>query len=103
MLATRSPALVVRVCCHLIHALLCWVAPSSGEHIPDDIVLRVSVLTADPLFRPENMMTKSVAAANLCTWAINIMEYNKIYRKVRVLLVASRVHAVTVATTAPVG
>ena len=51
--------------------------------MPEDVLTRVRVLTNDPLFKPENMMQKSVAAANLCSWATNIIEYHVIYKKVR--------------------
>lgn len=36
-------------------------------------------------FTPENVTSKSAAAANLCTWVVNIYRYNRIYVKARTL------------------
>jgi dynein heavy chain len=33
-------------------------------------------------FTYETMRTKSAAAANLCNWIVNIVQFNRIYKKV---------------------
>ena len=43
---------------------------------------RLAMFVSDPSFKPDTMMQKSVAAANICTWAINMLAYAKIYKKV---------------------
>ena len=57
-----------------------------GETIPEDDIQRVAPLIALPDFTPENMASKSAAAANLCTWVVNIYGYNRIYVKVKPLM-----------------
>ncbi|CAK4776251.1 unnamed protein product [Aphanomyces euteiches] len=56
------------------------------EHIPEEVVQRVEPILEDPNFNYEKMKSKSVAAANLCSWVINIMTYNKVYVKVKPLM-----------------
>ncbi|RQM21208.1 hypothetical protein B5M09_003796 [Aphanomyces astaci] len=56
------------------------------EHIPIEVVQRVEPILEDPNFNYEKMKSKSVAAANLCTWVVNIMTYNKVYVKVKPLM-----------------
>ena len=36
----------------------------------------------DPMFSYENMKTKSMAAANLCDWVVNICSYHDIFLEV---------------------
>ncbi len=43
---------------------------------------RVAAFCSDPAFRPDTMMQKSVAAANICTWAINTLAFARVHRKV---------------------
>ncbi|GMH57655.1 hypothetical protein TL16_g02438 [Triparma laevis f. inornata] len=57
-----------------------------GEDIPEDVVKRVQPLLADPVFKYEVMKGKSLAAANLCNWVINIISFNQIYKKVKPLM-----------------
>lgn len=57
-----------------------------GETIPSDIVLKVEPILMDPNFSYDKMKAKSLAAANLCVWVINIVSYNKVYRKVKPLM-----------------
>ena len=57
-----------------------------GETITEDDIQRIAPLIALPDFTPENMASKSAAAANLCTWVVNIYGYNRIYVKVKPLM-----------------
>ncbi|OQS01914.1 dynein heavy chain [Thraustotheca clavata] len=56
------------------------------DHIPLEVAQRVEPILDDPNFNYEKMKAKSVAAANLCTWVINIMAYHKVYVKVKPLM-----------------
>jgi dynein heavy chain len=49
----------------------------------EEVMARVSVFCTDPSFRPDTMMHKSVAAANICTWAINLLAFAQVYKRVR--------------------
>ena len=42
-------------------------------------------LLAEPWFNQEAMLRKSQAAAYLCSWIVNIVHYNAIYKKVKPL------------------
>ena len=57
-----------------------------GEDIPEDVVKKVQPLLADPIFSYEKMKGKSMAAANLCNWVVNIIGFNQIYKKVKPLM-----------------
>ena len=57
-----------------------------GEDIPEDVVKRVQPYLADPVFSYEKMKGKSAAAANLCDWVVNIINFNQIYKKVKPLM-----------------
>ena len=57
-----------------------------GEDIPEDVVKRVAPVMADPEFNVATMKKKSDAAANLCSWVINIVTFNRIYLKVKPLM-----------------
>ncbi|KDO33137.1 hypothetical protein SPRG_01949 [Saprolegnia parasitica CBS 223.65] len=56
------------------------------DAIPPEVAARVEPILDDPNFNFEKMKAKSVAAANLCTWVINIMAYHKVYVKVKPLM-----------------
>jgi len=58
----------------------------SGEEITEEEVKRLQVYIGDPSFNVENMESKSKAAANLCTWVVNIVTFNGIYVKVKPLM-----------------
>ena len=47
---------------------------------------RVAPVMADPEFNVATMKKKSDAAANLCSWVINIVTFNRIYLKVKPLM-----------------
>eukprot|EP00595_Chromulina_sp_UTEXLB2642_P002193 CAMPEP_0196768326 /NCGR_PEP_ID=MMETSP1095-20130614/42615_1 /TAXON_ID=96789 ORGANISM="Chromulina nebulosa, Strain UTEXLB2642" /NCGR_SAMPLE_ID=MMETSP1095 /ASSEMBLY_ACC=CAM_ASM_000446 /LENGTH=520 /DNA_ID=CAMNT_0042137751 /DNA_START=817 /DNA_END=2376 /DNA_ORIENTATION=- len=58
----------------------------NGKEIPEDVITRVTPLLDDPDFNYERMKTKSLAAANLVNWVVNILEFNKIYKRVKPLM-----------------
>ena len=47
---------------------------------------RVQPYLDDPVFSYDKMKSKSAAAANLCNWVVNIITYNKVYKKIRPLM-----------------
>jgi|JI10StandDraft_1071094.scaffolds.fasta_scaffold71023_5 dynein heavy chain len=57
-----------------------------GEEIDDWKLSMVTQYTSKPSFTYENMISVSSAAANLCKWANNILEYNRIYKRVKPLM-----------------
>lgn len=57
-----------------------------GESITDKEIELLQKYVEDPNFTPEKMMSKSAAASNLCTWVVNIYNYNRIYVKVKPLM-----------------
>ena len=57
-----------------------------GEDITDQEIALLSDYIQNPNFSPEKMISKSAAAANLCTWVVNIYAYNRIYIKVKPLM-----------------
>ncbi|KAL7489135.1 hypothetical protein ACHAW6_014715 [Cyclotella cf. meneghiniana] len=57
-----------------------------GEDITDEEIGLVKQYIDDPIFTPDKMSSKSAAAANLCTWVVNIYNFNRIYVKVKPLM-----------------
>ncbi|KDO31249.1 hypothetical protein SPRG_03866 [Saprolegnia parasitica CBS 223.65] len=57
-----------------------------GEDIPEADIARLEPLIADPEFTTEKMLSKSAAAANLCSWVVNIYTFNRIYVRVKPLM-----------------
>lgn len=57
-----------------------------GEDIPPELVQRCEPYLADPNFSYDKMKTKSMAAANLCNWVVNIITFNRVYKKVKPLM-----------------
>lgn len=57
-----------------------------GESITDKEIDLLQKYVEDPNFTPDKMISKSAAAANLCTWVVNIYNYNRIYVKVKPLM-----------------
>ena len=57
-----------------------------GENIDEAVVKKVQPILDDPEFTFTNMKSKSSAAANLCNWVINIINYNGIYKRVKPLM-----------------
>ncbi len=56
--------------CLCLHACLPFPPPTDA-----------SISSPSQDFTPENMTSKSAAAANLCTWVVNIYRFNRIYVK----------------------
>ncbi|GAB9467560.1 hypothetical protein Gpo141_00004900 [Globisporangium polare] len=57
------------------------------ENIPPEIVARVDpLINDDPNFNFEKMKSKSVAAANLCVWVVNIIAFHHVYVRVKPLM-----------------
>jgi dynein heavy chain len=57
-----------------------------GEDMTEDEVKRLEPFLANELFDVKIMEGKSMAAANLCTWVVNIVRFNRIYVKVKPLM-----------------
>lgn len=49
-------------------------------NIPDKTLDNLKPILAETWFNGAEMKTKAEAAANLCDWVINIVEYNRIYK-----------------------
>lgn len=57
------------------------------ENIPLDVVARVEpLIEEDPNFNYEKMKSKSVAAANLCVWVVNIISFHQVFVRVKPLM-----------------
>lgn len=63
-----------------------YVKAYEGENIADWILKELEPILALDTFTFENMAKKSSAAANLCSWVINIVRYNTIYKNVKPLM-----------------
>ena len=62
------------------------VAQFNADEIQDWVLDLVGPVIAQPFFNYETMKGKSVAAAYLTNWVVNIIGYNKIYKKVAPLM-----------------
>ena len=56
-----------------------------GDNIDDWKLAGLAPILAEPFFNFEVMKGKSIAAAYLCGWIVNIVRYNQIYKKVKPL------------------
>ncbi|KAE9226456.1 Dynein beta chain, flagellar outer arm [Phytophthora fragariae] len=57
------------------------------ENIPLEVVARVEpLIQEDPNFNYEKMKSKSVAAANLCVWVVNIISFHQVFVRVKPLM-----------------
>ena len=56
-----------------------------GNNIDDWKLEALKPILAEPYFNFEIMKGKSIAAAYLCGWIVNIIIYNTIYKKVKPL------------------
>jgi dynein heavy chain len=63
-----------------------YVQKYDGSNILDWILKDLEPILSDPSFTYESMLKKSSAAANLAKWVINIVIYNKIYKRVKPLM-----------------
>lgn len=57
-------------------------AASSRGAVPQRSVSRPRPYQADPSFDPEFIMSKSTAAAGLCSWCLNIVRFYEVYCEV---------------------
>jgi dynein heavy chain len=57
-----------------------------GEDIPEEVVAKVMPFLLDTDFTFEKMKSKSSAAANLCNWVVNIINYNMVYKRVKPMM-----------------
>ncbi|CAD7941439.1 unnamed protein product [Amoebophrya sp. A120] len=62
-----------------------------ANNIPDEVLKNVEPVLAQPFFTYDIMKGKSTAAAYLTNWVINIVGYNKIYKKVAPLMEKVRI------------
>merc|ERR1719487_2371507 len=62
-----------------------------ANNFPEQSLNNVAPLMAEPFFTYDVMKGKSSAAANLTNWVINIVGYNRIYKKVAPLMEEVRV------------
>lgn len=60
------------------------------DGIRDDTLALLKPILELDFFNYETMMKKSNAAANLCNWIINIIEYNRIFRNVEPLRASAK-------------
>jgi len=67
-------------------AFLQTVLSFTGHEIPEKTLKDCDALLGLPFFNYETMKSKSVAAANLSNWAINIVKFHRIYVKVAPLM-----------------
>merc|ERR1719305_950236 len=72
-------------------AFLDQIAEFDANNIPEQSLTNVAPLMAEPFFTFDVMKGKSSAAANLTNWVINIVGYNRIYKKVAPLMEEVRV------------
>ncbi|XP_026191394.1 dynein beta chain, ciliary [Cyclospora cayetanensis] len=57
-----------------------------AENMTEETVNAISPIISQPFFNFEGMKGKSLAAAFLANWVVNIVTYNTIYRKVKPLM-----------------
>lgn len=57
-----------------------------GENMTEDEVKRLEPFLSNEIFDVKIMEGKSMAAANLCNWVVNIHKFNRIYVKVKPLM-----------------
>eukprot|EP00746_Dinoflagellata_sp_MGD_P094656 gnl/MRDRNA2_/MRDRNA2_37720_c0_seq1.p1 gnl/MRDRNA2_/MRDRNA2_37720_c0~~gnl/MRDRNA2_/MRDRNA2_37720_c0_seq1.p1 ORF type:complete len:2173 (+),score=502.56 gnl/MRDRNA2_/MRDRNA2_37720_c0_seq1:470-6520(+) len=58
----------------------------NAEEIPENALTNCETIIALPFFNYDTMKGKSTAAAYLTNWVVNIVTYNKIYKKVAPLM-----------------
>jgi len=62
------------------------------ENIPLVCQVAIAPYLKDPNFDPDNIRTKSQAAAGLCSWVINIMEFFKVLSYLLIKYIRSLVY-----------
>ncbi|XP_068007753.1 dynein axonemal heavy chain 9 [Melanerpes formicivorus] len=53
------------------------------ENIPESCLRALQPYLQDPHFSPELVSTKSLAAAGLCSWVLNILRFHQLHRQVQ--------------------
>lgn len=56
------------------------------ENIDEWVLDQLQPLLAESAFNRTDMARYSSAASNLCFWVVNVVEYNRIYKKVKPLM-----------------
>merc|ERR1719316_1820584 len=67
-------------------AFLAEIIAFNADEIPDAALDNVGPIITQPFFTFDIMKGKSLAAAYLTNWVVNIVTYNKIYKKVAPLM-----------------
>jgi len=58
--------------------------------ISDDTLKKLQPILSQEFFTPEKMKDSSEAAANLCSWVVNIVRYNQVYKNVAPKIAAQK-------------
>jgi len=66
--------------------LLNELASFDAENIAHEVLKEIEPIITQPFFTFEIMKTKSLAAAHLTLWVLNVIAYNRIYRNVAPLM-----------------
>jgi dynein heavy chain len=56
------------------------------NNIPDQALNDLKPILDQPFFNEQTMKGKSEAAANLCSFVVNVINYNRIWRRVKPLM-----------------
>ena len=59
----------------------------NGDNIEDSVREPIDKIIKDPTkkFNEKDMLGQNFAAAKLCSWVVNILEYNRIFKMVKPL------------------
>ncbi|MGH0121561.1 UNVERIFIED_CONTAM: hypothetical protein FKN15_040688 [Acipenser sinensis] len=71
-----------KVCMAKVDAFLDSLVHYDKEHIPDTCLKAFQPFKNDPTFEPDFIRSKSIAAAGLCSWCINIVRFYEVYCEV---------------------
>ncbi len=69
-----------------VNAIKAKLSEFRGEDITEQEIGLLKPFIDNADFTPEKMSSKSAAAANLCTWVVNIYSFNRIYVKMKPLM-----------------
>lgn len=62
------------------------IANFSGETIEQTILDNLQKILSIPGFNEEDMKSKNYAACKLCSWVVNIVNFNRIFKQVKPLV-----------------
>ncbi|MBN3282111.1 DYH17 protein, partial [Polyodon spathula] len=71
-----------KICMAKVDAFLDNLVHYDKEHIPDTCLKAFQPFKNDPTFEPDFIRSKSIAAAGLCSWCINIVKFYEVYCEV---------------------